>query len=385
MLLAQYWWEDRVLRGVAKYAMEHDWTLEYRMRWVHISPTSAEWHGDGIIAYAGVSRPLKSLIELARSSRVPVVDLQEQGDPFGAPKVAISQTAVGRLAAQYLLSVQFRNCGYVTFEENALEAVRRNAFREAVAEAGARFFPLHIGSFPREIKRLPKPMGLVALNDYNVVAVMRACLEAGFRIPDDFAVLGVDDTEVLCDLSPVSLSSVNCNYERQGYEAAALLDRLMDGEPRPAHPIILPPLGVTVRRSTDTIAMDDPDAARALRYLRDNYRKAITPAQMARKLGFGLKRVQKIFRAKAGRSMMQELVRLRVEHARLLLEGSEMKMEAVGTESGFANRFQFIRSFSRATGRTPTEFRRKLPKGRRGETDRARGGALRQDKNAHKS
>lgn len=365
VLLAQYWWEDRLLRGVARYAMEHDWTLECRMRWVHIPPNAAEWHGDGIIAYAGVSRPLKSLIELAQSSRVPVVDLQEHGDPFGAPKVAISQSEISRLAAQYLLSVQFRNCGYVTFEENALEAIRRDAFQKAISEAAARFFPLHMDSFPEEVKRLPKPMGLVAVNDYNVIAVMRACLEAGFRIPDDFAVLGVDDTEVLCDLSPVSLSSVNCNYERQGYEAAALLDRLMDGEPRPAHHIILPPLGVTVRRSTDTIAMDDPDAARALRYLRDNYLRKITPAEMARELGSGLKRVQKIFRAKAGRSIMQELVRLRVEHARVLLEKSAMKMESVGVESGFANRFQFIRSFSKIMGQTPTEFRRKLPKGQR--------------------
>jgi LacI family transcriptional regulator len=362
VLLAQSWWEDRVLRGVADYASKHDWELQCRMHWTHQLPVAGEWRGDGIIAFAGVSRQMqpatRRLVAFVRGARVPVVETQAFGNHFNAPKVIVPHEATGRMAAEYLLRLNFRHLGYVSFDENLLEQHRRLGFQRAVEAAGAKFHALTPRSLKRTIARLPKPMALLAVNDPNALEVILACRDAGFRVPEEFAVMGIDDTEIICDLAAVPLTSINCNYERQGYEAAALLDRLMDGERKPSAPIIVPPRGVTVRRSTDIVAIPDLDTARVLRFMRDHYRECRSIQQIVRELGVPLRRVHDLFRQHVGRSLLQELTRLRVEHAKKLLTDPDLKLEAIGLESGFSNRFHFVRAFRRVAGQTPRAWRR---------------------------
>ena len=187
-----------------------------------------------------------------------------------------------------------------------------------------------------------------------------ALTDAGWRVPEEYAVLGVNDTEVVCELAPVPLSSVNCNYEQQGYEAAALLARLMDGEPAPPDPVVVLPKGVTVRRSTDAIALDDVDSARFLRFLRDHYLEPHGLQQIAQDLGVSLRKVQANFQKHLGHSLLDELTQLRVEHSKKCWRIGSSKIETVGVESGFSSRFHFIRAFQRITGVTPKAFRRNL-------------------------
>ncbi len=364
MLLAQTWWEDRVLRGVADYAAKHNWELECRMHWTHQLPAAREWRGDGIIAFAGVSREQqparRRLLEFVRRARVPVVDTQPLGNLLSAPKVFVPHEDVGRLAAKYFLGLNFRHVGFVTFDENPLEAQRRLAFQRAIEAAGAAFHALTPRSLRRTIARLPRPMALFAVNDANALEVVRACHDAGARVPEEFAVLGVDDTDIVCDLSAVPLSSINCNFERQGYEAAALLDRRMRGEPKPRMPLRIAPRGVTVRRSTDLPAIPHLDTARLLRFLRDHYREPLTVQQAGEKTGVRLRQVHETFREHVGHTMHRELTRLRVAHAKTLLGDSKQKLAAIAVESGFANRFHFVRAFRRLTGQTPSSWRRSL-------------------------
>lgn len=362
VLLAQTWWEDRVLRGVADYAAQHDWELQCRMHWTHQLPAPGEWRGDGIIAFAGVSRRLqpatRRLIAFVRAAKVPVVETQLFENHFNAPKVIVPHDAIGRMAAEYFLRLNFRHLGFVTFDENPLEQHRRLAFQRAAEAGGAEFHALTPRSLRRTIARLPRPMALFAVNDPNALEIILACRDAGCRVPEEFAVMGVDDTAIVCDLAAVPLTSINCNFEQQGYAAAALLDRLMDGKRKPAAPIVIPPRGVTVRRSTDTVAIPDLDAARMLRFLRDRFRERRGIQEIARELGVPLRRVHGHFRRHVGRGMLEELTRLRVEHAKKLLPDSKLKLEAVGLESGFSNRFHFVRAFRRVTGQTPRAWRR---------------------------
>jgi LacI family transcriptional regulator len=363
VLLAQTWWEDRVLRGVAAYAAEHNWELQCRMHWTRQLPRRGEWRGDGIIAFTGTSRRLrpesKLLIDFVRAARVPVVQTQAFGDPFRAPKVLVSHEEIGRMAAEYFLGLNFRHLGYVAFDENPLEAARRRGFRRAAEEGGAIFHSLTFASFRRGIAQLPRPMSLLAVNDLNALDVMRTCRDAGFRVPEEFAVMGIDDTTIVCDLAAIPLTSIDCNHERQGFEAAALLDRLMSGRRAPVTPIIIPPRGVTVRRSTDILAIPDLGAARMLAHLRQRFRERLSVQQFAAELGLPLRRTHDHFHAHVGRTMLQELTRLRVEHAKGRLRDSKLKVEAVALESGFSNRFHFVNAFRRVTGQTPTTFRRK--------------------------
>lgn len=367
VLLVQTWWKDLVLRGVAEYASTHNWELDCLMHWTHRLPAPGEWKGDGMIAFAGVSRKMlaetRRLVALVKAARVPVVDMQPLADFFGAPKVFVPHEAVGRMAAEYFLGLNFRDFGFVTFDENLLERARRTAFQRAVERGGARFHALTPSSLRRGIARLPRPMALFAVNDPNALDVIRLCRDAGASVPEEFAVLGVDDTEIVCELAGVPLSSINCNFERQGYEAAALLDRLMRGEKPPREPVTVQPRGVTVRRSTDTIAIPEPEAARLLRYLRDHYAEPLTLQQLGEAAGVRLREANRTFRRHVGRSMLQELTRLRVTKAQLLLRGERQKLERVAQECGFSSRFHFVRAFVRCVGLTPSAWRRQARAG----------------------
>ncbi len=359
VLLVQSWWEERVLWGVGRYAAEHRWVLDSSMRW-HSRLPSGPWSGDGIIAYCGMGDADMDFLRFLHQTRCPVVETQ--GTPLvpGAGRVLVSNEQVGKVGAEHLLSLNFEHLGFVTFEDNAMEAPRRLSFQRAVEAAGACFHGLTFADLVTQVAALPRPMGLMAANDLNAINVTLALTDAGWRVPEEYAVLGVNDTEVVCELAPVPLSSVNCNYEQQGYEAAALLARLMDGEPVPAHPTVIVPKGVTVRRSTDAVALNDIDSARFLRYLRDHYLETHGLQQVAQHMGVSLRKVQANFQKHLGRSLLDELTRLRVDHSKKLLAGTKLKVETVGVESGFSSRFHFIRAFQRVTGETPKTYRRKL-------------------------
>jgi LacI family transcriptional regulator len=362
VLLAQYWWEDLVLHGVAQYARECDWALDCRMRWAHDLPAEHQNY-DGIIAYLGVTHPSQDIIDFIRLAQVPVVYTQSDENPLNTPKVIVPHEQIAEEAARHLLSLGFQNLGFVQFERNLFEDRRAQTFEKVVTQAGAEFHLLKRKHLAQALALLPKPIGLMVANDLNALEVIRICQDGGFRVPEDIAVVGVDDTAILCDLAPVPLSSVNCNFERQGYEAAALLDRLMKGEAAPDASVIIPPKGTTVRRSTDTIAISDPDAAMALRFLRDHYREPICIKHLTAELQGSLRRVQKAFRAQVGHTMTEELTRLRLDYARQLLRDLKLKIETVAHDSGFSNRFHFMRAFRRSTGESPMAFRRQFRKG----------------------
>jgi LacI family transcriptional regulator len=200
----------------------------------------------------------------------------------------------------------------------------------------------------------------MAGNDLNALTTIRLVRDLGYLVPEEVAVVGVDDTEILCDLAPVQLSSVNCNFEQQGYEAAALLERLMNGGAAPAEPIIISPRGVTWRRSTDTLAIPDLDTAKALRFLRDHHSEPIAIKNVRAELTGSLRHVQGVFRKHVGRTMAEELTRLRVTHAKELLADPKMKIDSIALASGFASRFHFIRSFQRVMAQSPSAYRRSL-------------------------
>jgi LacI family transcriptional regulator len=357
VLLLQSWWEDRVLRGVASYAVEQGWILDYRMRWTHELPDSGTWRGDGIIAYCGIVRPMPDLIEFIQKADVPVVETQGVRRLANSVTISISHEAISRLAAEHLLSLGFHHLGFVTFEKNILERRRRTGFADAVKAARRQFHALDFSRLAAQLASIPKPLGLMAANDVNALNVILACLDAGFSVPEEIAVVGVDDTDILCDLAAIPLTSVNCNFEQLGYQAARLLDRVMNGGHRPRKPIVLAPSGVSVRRSTDTIFIPDLDSTRFLRFLRDHFREPLSLEQSAANLGVSLRRVQNHFRVHVGRTLIQELTRLRVEHAKKLLPDRNLKLEVIAAESGFSNRFHFIRSFQRVAGMTPKRWR----------------------------
>ena len=363
VLLALYWWEDRILEGVAKVAAEKGWILDCRMRWLNTLPDLSRWKGDGIIANPGVSNPMQPLIDLIDSSSIPTVGLQNFGDYPSTAKVLLDHESIGRVAAEHLLSLGFETLGYVTFANNAIEKTRCEGFTRKAHASGAKTAEFHIEKLLEKLQSEPKPIALWAVNDLNAIEVMTQCLDAGYKIPEEVAVLGTDDTHILCDLAAVPLSSVNCNFETFGEQAANLLHALMQGLPCPDAAILIQPSHVTVRRSTDTIAIPDLAAIQALRIIRDRYQTPLTIPQIAKEVGVSVRQLQTSFQRHLGFTMIQELTRIRVKHAKQLLQQTDLKLDAIALDCGFSNRFHFIRAFQRVTHIRPTAFRKHSDKG----------------------
>lgn len=365
VLLAMYWWEDRVLEGVSRVAAEQGWVLDCRMRWTHELSDLEHWRGDGIIANPGVSRPLRPLLQVLHKQEVPIVGLQ----PFRVypcdARVVTDHVAIARLAAAHFKEREFRRVAFVAFADNAMENTRGAAFLQAAHDLEMMAERVNVDQFEAFLNRTTKPIGLWAANDLNAMDLTLRSIDAGYSIPEQIAIIGTDDTRLICDLAEVPLSSVNCNFEIQGELAAKTLAHLMNGGDGPAEPLVIQPAGVTPRRSTDTIAIPDAAAVKALRLLRDHYRTELRIPDIALKVGVSTRRLQQRFQQHVGHTMMHELSRLRVEHAKTLLLDEDLKLDFIAQECGFSDRFHFIRAFVRITGRRPAEFRN--PK----ENDRA--------------
>lgn len=357
VLIALYWWEDRIFEGVARVAAERGWILDCRMRWTHALPDLPKWRGDGIIANPGLRNQLSGLIRLIKRSGLPTVGLQSFGDYPCSMRVVPDHAAIGRMAAAHLLALGFRTIGYVTFADNAMERTRCEAFGAAVRTAGATFLEIDQRRLRRRLAALPKPFALWALNDRNAIDVAQACRDAGFRIPEEVAVLGTDDSRAVCDFAEVPLSSVNCSFEQQGYEAATWLHHLMEGGAPAPDPLQISPAGVTVRRSTDTVAAPDLAAVAAIRIMRDRFSERLSVPDIAREVGVSVRHLQKAFRQHLGFGISEELTRLRVARARELVADRGRKLDAIALDCGFSSRFHLIRAFQRETGTTPAAYR----------------------------
>lgn len=362
ILLALNWWQDRILRGVARYATTHNWEIHYPMRWTCDVARNFDWHGDGIISYVGISAELKqagrALTDFVRRSHLPVVETQAFISHPDGVNVVMPHEEIGRLAAAHFLKLGFRHCGYVRFDDNPIEDARCAGFRSGVLAGGAEFHALEARTLPARLGQLPRPAGLFAMNDANALQIISMCRHAGAEVPQDFAVVGVDDTEIVCDFAPVPLSSVNCNLEQIGLVAAEQLDGLLQGRAAPANPVVVAPRGVTARSSSVAKAAFHPEVSDLLQAMSARFREPVSVQDIARDAAVNLRRVHRQFFQQVGYTTLQKLTHLRVEHAQRLLDTPARKIDTIAWESGFSNRFHFIAAFRRVTGETPTSYRR---------------------------
>lgn len=350
VLVAFWWWDERLLRGIATYAHEAGWTLNAQMR--HRFSEVRHRRLDGLITLA-TNRPF------IESFNVPAVDLSNYHEDFGCPKVIADDAAIGAAAAQHFASRGIEDIGFVEFHagKSFTENDRLESLERAVLKLGRRFHRLRWKGLDARLRRLPQPVGLVAVNDDTMLDVMEHLLEKGYQIPAEVALLGIDDIEPVCLQAPVPLSSVNVDFERRGYEAARLLDRLMDGKPPPKRPVVVPIRGVTVRESTDLLAVKNSHVAAALRRIREHFREPIKVGDLMRHVPVSRQALQGHFRRHVGHSMLQEITRLRIEEAKHLLRKTNLKIDVVAERSGFNDRLHFHRAFTKQAGMPPARWR----------------------------
>ncbi len=328
------------------------------------------WRGDGIIARVETAR----MAQLLLRTRLPVVNLRRllPGVPF--PYVGVDNAEVSKLAANHLLERGIRHFGFVgrMRGENLSLDLRADHFRQLVGEAGHRceLFPTeptagHLAWEDEQerlshwISSLPKPVGIMAANDERGLHVLDAARRAGLHVPDDVAVVGVDNDEALCNLGIPALSSVDVNPEGIGYEAAAMLDKMMAGRDFTSHRATVLPRGVITRQSTDVVASEDEDVSRAIQYIRDTACKGLMASDVLAFVGVSRTSLQQRMKQVTGRTIHQEIQRVRLNRAKELLAGSSLAIKQVAIESGFSSVQYLTRVFRATTGETPAGYRSK--------------------------
>jgi LacI family transcriptional regulator len=360
-----------LLRGVIRYQHEHGpWSVYFKPQGLGapVPPWLASWRGDGILARIDDHRMARALAQTS----VPVVDLRNALPGLKLPTVAISNPAVVQLAFDHFVAQGFRSfafCG-TPRGENRNQDDRCDLFVQLLKNEG---HACHVYKHPRPmprsweaeqrhivawLKTLPTPVAVLTCHDDRGQQVIDACLRAGLKVPDQVAILGVDNDPFLCNLSTPQLSSIDVYPERIGYEAAALLDRLMKGGRAPKKPLLFDPRGLVIRQSTDVTAVTDPHVAHASRLIRDHAGEAISIEQLLAKVPVSRSALFRRFKEHLGRSPKKELSRVRLERAKALLTNSTLSVEDVARQTFQTDAKHFISVFRSAAGVTPMRYRK---------------------------
>jgi LacI family transcriptional regulator len=366
-----------VLQGVADYIeLYGPWSLfidsyskgELDRSWLR------RWKGDGILAQVGT----RSVAERLLRSGIPCVEIWGKINVEILPHVVGDDLAIGRLAAEHLLQCELRNFAYCGYKGLWWSDKRFQGFSERLREAGFDCEHYSADRFDDDIatrvpsmwernqkllaewvSQLPKPVGIMASTDPFAVQVLDACHRAQIAVPEEAAVIGVDNDEELCRLCDPPLSSVVINPRRVGYEGARLLHQLMTGAASADQvvPIYVPPLEVAARLSTDITAIDDKVVAEAVSFIRKHACEGIGSDDVARAVGRSRTTLYRLFDSTLSRSPSDEILRVQLDRVKSLLARTKDSLEEIAHCTGFSSAAYLSVAFKREIGMTPGEYR----------------------------
>jgi LacI family transcriptional regulator len=359
-----------MLQGVARYNNEHQgWTIYWESRDLE-SPLPRwlqHWRGDGILARITTRQQMEAL----HATGLPVIDLRGTLAETPFPALLGDNCQVAQLAFAHLRERGLNHFAYCGLSpgQHWHQGQRGEAFRRLVEEAGfscsCYYFQKKHPEWEQEQEQLgawlrsqPKPLGVLACFDERGYQVLDACRRAGLAVPEEVAVLSVDDDPLLCNLALPPMSSIAFNNEQAGYLAASWLDRLMKGQPPPTEPILFQPCGVSSRRSTDLYVFDDPIVNRVLRFIRDHACEGIRVRDLLAVAHLSLSELERRFHHYLGRTPKAELQRVQMEQAKRLLRDTTLSLKVIARRTGFASEQYFGDAFRRACGFRPGAYRR---------------------------
>ena len=375
------WFDREIVAGAAQFAREAgDWQLYVEEESPNRLPDLQSWRGDGIIASFSDRR----VARIIASSGLPAVAVgsSSYGEAVeGMPCVCSDDTIIATLAAEHLLERGLRTFGYygtVAADTTHWSEARGEAFAARVGEAGCRCESLTASRASRHwshvqaelcawLESLPKPAGIMACDDIRARHVMEACRTLGCRVPHDVAVIGVDNDELICELAVPPLSSIAQATRRIGYEAARLVDQLIrgaDGSSAGSGPhdaagrIAIPPVGVVPRGSTDTLAVADPVIAKVVRLIRDHDPREVRVADIVAASGLPRWKLESRFKRCVGHSIHEDIVRMRLSTALVLVRTTALPLKAIAPRAGFQSVPYMVTMFNRHFGVTPAKLRK---------------------------
>ena len=356
-----------LLHGIAKYSRLHGHWRVYQ-RPMALDSSVPDWRDMRI--HGAIARDVRVAQGLSRSN-FPVVFVQHSRDIYESfPGIITDASSIGHMAAGHFLDRGFLNFAYCGVDSFVWSRNRERSFRQRLSQEG---FKVHAYVQPktkatrlwkneqhvlgRWLTSLPKPVALMACNDDRALQVVEACKVAGLHVPDEVAVLGVDNDALVCDLSDPPISSVALTTEAAGYAAAELLDRLMGGEKMMGQRIMVFATHIVTRTSTDITAVTDREVAAAVRFIREHAEGAMQVGDVVNATMVSRRVLENRFRVALRRSIHQEIQRMRVNHIIQLLVGTGMTIKEIARRSGFESPWHIARYFRRVTGLSLREYR----------------------------
>lgn len=369
-------WSRGVLTGFMSAAQEHDWAVLHYLPYSNLDWLVNEW--EPTVVVLGPEFDAQAIARLASAALVSVtVDRTNER----AASVCIDEERIGALAAEHLLKKGIRHVTTFRYDESPFAVARERAFLEQARAAGAQvaagwggddYAPADRGERPRAIQAwlgaLPKPCGVFACTDGWGRVVARYAREAGLRVPEDLALVGADDDVFVCELISPPLSSVMIPWHEVGRQAATFVRLSLAGQAIAGKSVVVSPIAVTARRSSDVLAVEDELVRQAVVWIREHADRRLTVPMVARAVGGGRQRLERRFRRALDRTVQEEIRRAHVEAAKYWLSETRVSMAEVAKRSGFTNASLLNSAFQRELGIPPGTYRRRLH-GERGKSE----------------
>ena len=360
-----------LLEGIHRHLREHEpWTILLPEHGRGLPPLEmlARWKGDGIIARIETPAIAAAIRRLRRGRPLAVVDVSAARLLTGVPYVETDDAAIARLAADHFIERDFRHLAFLGDDRFRWSDNRQEAFVAAARDRTVAVYEprgrSRDGAKEDEaiegwLESLPKPVGLFACYDIRARQAVEACRRAGLVVPDEVAVLGVDNDQVLCGLSSPPLSSVIPDSIGAGRLAAELLGALLQGERLNRDEWLLPPVGIATRQSTDVLAIDDELVVAAVRHIREHACAGIKVADVVRALGISRRVLESRFLRRVGHTPHEEIARVQFRRVEQLLSETDLPLATIAARAGFRHPEYMTVAFTRRHGMSPSQWRRK--------------------------
>ena len=363
-------WSRGILRGFMEVAHERDWTMLY-----YHPGSDLNWVADEWAPAAVVFGPDLGAETIARLASAALVSVTVDRSASRIASVCLDEEGIAGLALEHLLTRGFRHVSTFRYDESPFAVAREHAFVEQARAAGAGVAPGwgNEGYAPTEryerpaamvawLRSLPKPCGVFTCTDGWGHTVVRYAREAGLRVPEDIAVVGADNDVLECELLSPPLSSVMIPWKDVGRHAATLVRLALAKQPIAGRRIVVSPIAVAARRSSDVLAVDDALVAQAVTWIREHADRRLTVTMVARAVGGGRQRLERRFRSALDRTIQHEIRRAHVESAKHWLATTRSSMAEVAKRSGFTTASLLNVAFRRELGIAPGAYRRQVQK-----------------------
>lgn len=386
-----------LIEGIASYSRLHGpWSMYFEPQGLGAAPPEwlSTWDGDGILARIDD----QVMADAVLATGLPAIDLRGRLPELDLPFIGGNNESITRLAFDHLRDRglgHFAFCGVPSGQMRTLD-LRRAHFEQHVqaagfscdvytgepvgkskrrkktsrqnsgsgtpgipaADFGTRGWEEEQADLANWVESLPKPVGIMACHDPRGYQLVDACRRASVQVPDQVAIVAVDNDPVLCLMANPPMTSIDTDGIRIGYEAASRLHHMMIGEDDAAATTLIEPQKIVARRSSDMLAIDDPDIAKAVRFIRDHACDGVRVDAVVRHVAMSRSVFERRFKRILDRTPKAELLRIQIERSRQLLTETDLGLAAIADQAGFSNEKYFSDAFFRQTKQRPTDFRR---------------------------